>query len=93
MSNEILHIERRRLEMNLENHLEEVLEDHVYLEVVVAINLNEEVIMSKKVNQGRIEVDLQSWMIAVKGKMILISYIKKLNQSIQEQLSSKRTII
>ena len=65
--------------MNFGNHQEEVLEDHVYLEVVVAFNLNEEeVIMSKKVNQGRIEVDLQSWMIAVKGKMILISYIKKL---------------
>ena len=73
MSNVIHLIGRRRLEMNFGNHQEEVLEDHVYLEVVVAVNLNEEVIMSKKVDQGRIEVDLQSWMIVVRGKMILIS--------------------
>ena len=72
MSNVIHLIGRRRLEMNFGNHQEEVLEDHVYLEVVVAVNLNEEVIMSKKVHQGRIEVDLQSWMIVVRGKMILI---------------------
>ena len=73
MSN-VIHLigRRRRLEMNFGNHQEEVLEDHVYLEVVVAVNLNEEVIMSKKVVQGRIEVDLQSWMIVVRGKMILI---------------------
>ena len=70
MSNVIHLIGRRRLEMNFGNHQEEVLEDHVYLEVVVAVNLNEEVIMSKKVHQGRIEVDLQSWMIVVRGKMI-----------------------
>ena len=57
-------------EMNFGNHQEVLVEDHVHLEVV-AVNLKEAIMSKKVVDQG-IVVDLQSWMIDMAGKKIFI---------------------